>query len=184
MQKAYWNHEVAKYLGIGESTLRKWCIELETNGYVFIKGAKESRAFTDYDLEALNFFKQLTKAKKHTLKQAAIVVVEKYKREEEKERASPEMDTNFNIDINSAEELKRMVKQLLDNQEKQMEFNKALLDKLEEQNKYIHESINKRDQILLENIRKSQEEKAAAIEEEKNEKKKSKFKRIIDIVFK
>lgn len=184
IQKAFWNHEVAKYLDIGESTLRKWCIELEKNGYVFIKGAKDSRAFTNHDLEALNLFKQLTKAKKHTLHQAALVVIEKYKREEESERASPDMDINLEIDLSSAEDLKKMMKQLLENQEEQMKFNKALLEKLDQQNNFINESLKKRDQLLLENIRKSQEEKAAAIEEEKAEKKKSKFKRIINIMFK
>ncbi|WP_407819317.1 hypothetical protein [Priestia megaterium] len=44
-ERAYWNHEVAEQLDIGTSTLRKWCLELEENEYVFTKGEQESQLF-------------------------------------------------------------------------------------------------------------------------------------------
>lgn len=163
IEKAYWTHEAAKYLEIGESTLRKWCIELEKNGYTFIKGAMDSRAFTDKDLIALNHFKQLYKVKKHTREQAAKAVVEKYAMEGVNERSTPvPMDNN-----RSYENLENMVKELLEQNKKQEEFNKALLKRLDQQENYIKEVLENRDRLLLETIRESQEEKAAALEKKK-----------------
>lgn len=164
IEKAYWNHEVASYLEIGESTLRKWCMELERNGYIFIKGVKDSRAFTDHDLKALMHFKQLTKGKKHTKEQAAKSVVEKFSREGVNERTTPiPMDNT-----RSYENLENMIKELLEQNKKQEEFNKALLQKLEQQEKFIKDTLEKRDRLLLETIRESQEEKAAALEKKKS----------------
>lgn len=163
IEKAYWTHEAAKYLDIGESTLRKWCIELEKNGYTFVKGAMDSRAFTDKDLMALNHFKQLYKAKKFTREQAAKAVVEKFASEGGNGRTTPvQMDNTRSI-----ENLEEMVKSLLEHTKKQEEFNKALLTRLDQQEKYIKEKLDKRDQLLLESIRESQEEKAAALEKKK-----------------
>lgn len=185
MEKAYWNHEVAKYLDIGESTLRKWCIELEKNGYIFIKGAKDSRAFTDHDLKALDYFKKLTKVEKHTLNQASLAVIAKYKRKGENEGAPLAMDDN-NRSVEDLEEkineLLQSQKELINYQEKQEEFNKTLLKMLEKQDRYIKESLDKRDKLLIENIRKAQEEKAAAIEE--TQKKKSKWQQLKEIFIK
>lgn len=162
IEKAYWNHEVAKYLEVGESTLRKWCIELEKNGYTFIKGTKDSRAFTEHDMQALQLFKKLTRVKNHTKEQAAIVVVERFLREGGNEVTAPvHMDNT-----QSFQKLESMVQDLLTASKKQEEFNRALVTKLEQQEKYIKESIEKRDKLLLENIRSSQEQ-AAAIEKKK-----------------
>lgn len=164
IEKAYWNHEVSKRLEIGESTLRKWCIELEKNGYIFIRGTMDSRAFTDHDLAALTYFKQLTKGKKHTKEQAAIMVVDKFGRKGGNEGTTPVQSMSDNQSI---ENLESMVKELLEHNKKQEEFNKALLERLNRQEQYIKETLEKRDQYLLESIRKSQEEKAATIEKKK-----------------
>jgi hemerythrin-like domain-containing protein len=163
IQKAYFTHEAARILNLGESTLRKYCIELEQNGYTFIKGSMDSRAFTDLDLEALNYFVHLYKSKKHTRKEAALLTVKKFKTEGGNEGTTPipkdESRSNNNLE--------QMMKELLEHTKKQEEFNKALLQRLEVQEKYIKESLDKRDQILLETIRSAQEEKAAALEKKK-----------------
>jgi DNA-binding transcriptional MerR regulator len=135
IEKASWNVDVSKQLGIGESTLRKWCIELEDNGYTFAKGAKGKRAFTDHDLAALLYFKNLTRAKNHTMKQAAIAVVEKYSKKGENE-----ITTNTPLEsIRSS--LEKMIKDLLEHAKRQEEFNKSLLERLDRQNKYIKEIL-------------------------------------------
>ena len=36
-EPAYWTSEVAKKLEVSDSTLRKWCIQLEATGYKFVK---------------------------------------------------------------------------------------------------------------------------------------------------
>jgi DNA-binding transcriptional MerR regulator len=58
-KKAYWNHEVAEHLQMGNSTLRRWCLELEKQGYIFSKGEQESRAFTKRDVLILEKIKRL-----------------------------------------------------------------------------------------------------------------------------
>jgi hypothetical protein len=171
-EKAYWNHEIAKVLGIGESTLRKWCIELEKNGYEFVKGAKDSRAFLEHDLQALTYFKQLTKNEKIAQEKAAQSVVERYSRRVENERTLPvqyEKPQPF-------ERFEETINQLLEHSKRQEEFNKALLQKLEQQESYIKDSLEKRDKVLLESIRSTQEQVAASQEQ-------SGFKRFIKRFF-
>jgi hypothetical protein len=159
-EKAYWTNEAAKSLEIGESTLRKWCLELEKNGYLFVKGAMDSRAFTEHDMAALNYFKQLTKSKKNTKEQAAKLVVEQFSRIQGNEGTTP-------VPLEKKEpSVEDLLKQLLEQNKKQEEFNKALLQKLEQQERFIKESIEKRDQLLLESIR-AKQEVAAAVESKK-----------------
>jgi hypothetical protein len=160
-EKAYWNHEIAKVLGIGESTLRKWCLELEKNGYEFVKGAKDSRAFLEHDLQALTYFKQLTKNEKVTQEKAAQSVVEKYSRSRGNEKTLPVPLEK----IHPFEHFEETINQLLEHSKRQEEFNKALLQKLEQQEYYIKESLEKRDKLLLESIRSTQEQAAAAHEQ-------------------
>jgi hypothetical protein len=179
-EKSFWNHEIAKKLEIGESTLRKWCIELEENGYTFIRGSKDSRAFTVHDLTALSTFKELIKVEKISKEQAAKIVTERFGRKEGNEGATPvPMENNRSI-----EKLERMVEELLENQKQQKEFNRALIERLEKQDRYIKESVEKRDKLLLENIRKSQDEQAAAIEEIKKKKITNKIKRFFGMKMK
>lgn len=45
MAQTYWGSEVAKNLGIGSSTLRKYCLALEEVGYPFERGSNNSRIF-------------------------------------------------------------------------------------------------------------------------------------------
>src|SRR5699024_9578945 len=69
---------------------------------------------------------------------------------------------NDNEILNELQELKKKF-------EKQEQFNEALLQKLEEQNQYINESINKRDHQLLDTMNEIQHAKieASAAEEKK-----------------
>src|SRR5699024_8671610 len=55
---AYWTHEIATYLDISNSTLRKWCIELEKQGYTFTKSENGSRAYLVRDRDLLLILKQ------------------------------------------------------------------------------------------------------------------------------
>lgn len=184
IEKAYWNHEVAQRLNIGESTLRKYCMELEKNGYTFIKGSMDSRAFTDKDLIALAHFQTLYKKKKLTREEAAKRVVERYS---DDEGGSDVATPVQNMDNRSIEVLEQMIFRMMkENQEKQRLMNDELLEKiekrLEEQNNLLREQkehMEKRDKMLLENLRRTQEEKAAAIEEE--QKKKSKWQQVKDM---
>lgn len=45
MAQTFWGSEVAKNLGIGSSTLHKYCLALEEVGYPFEQGNNNSRVF-------------------------------------------------------------------------------------------------------------------------------------------
>lgn len=162
-EKAYWNHEIAKLLGIGESTLRKWCIELEKNGYTFLKGTKDSRAFTQHDLNAITTFKNLTKVKKFTMSQAAKQVVERYGEREEQDRTTPVPYENTQSLSVLNESLSRLVEELeiQRNQNLQMaeiiaratniiEKQGESLDLLQEEKKVLLETVERSNEVLTE----------------------------------
>lgn len=72
------NKEVSRLLSIGESSLRKWCIELEKNGYEFERGLKDSRAFNGRDVLALIAFKEMVQDRVHTAEQAARIISDEF----------------------------------------------------------------------------------------------------------
>lgn len=164
IEKAYFNHEVAKMLDIGESTLRKWCIALEKNGYNFVKGSKDSRAFTERDINVLRTFKMFLNEKKRNRDEAAKAVIEMYGNTQGNERTTPVLYENDP----SIKDLQEKVDKLLEMNNKQHEFNIKLLERLEQQNQYINELIEKRDRLLLESIRNSQNEKKKLVNRIKN----------------
>ncbi|AJQ62758.1 hypothetical protein BTT_64460 (plasmid) [Bacillus thuringiensis serovar morrisoni str. 4AA1] len=173
-EQGYWSKEISELLQIGDSTLRKWCIALENQKYIFIRGRNNSRAFVDKDIIVLKRMKELVQEKSINLEVAAQILVAGMNPEErtmgvpEEERPGNYLQT-INIEAQKLE-------QILEQQKQQEDFNKALLKKLEEQHKYFEERMNERekraeerDNLLLQNIREMQETKKliAASEQKK-----------------
>ena len=78
IEKAYTPKEVFTTLDIGDSTLRKWCLSLEKNGYEFIRNEKNSRIYVEGDLVVLRrFFQNLVK-ENMPLDNAAKLVVDRF----------------------------------------------------------------------------------------------------------
>ncbi|MGE7191988.1 hypothetical protein [Lysinibacillus fusiformis] len=178
IEKAFWNHEAAKRLKVGESTLRKYCMELEKNGYTFIKGAMDSRAFTEKDLLALSYFQTLYKNNKVPRDEAARKVVERYSSKEGgNEVATPVQEmSNRSVEVLEQRILKMIKDQnkLLEHIENQEEFNRKLLQAFEDQNiiiKRLNEFLEVQEHLKLEDLQKAKDENAAA----QDEKKKNKF---------
>lgn len=139
-EKAYWNKDVSRILGIGESTVRKWCLELEKNGYKFSRGYKDSRAFLQHDINALTYFKDLTKVGSYTLEQASILVVERYQDREVNDItvSVPEGDNRSLQAIEeSMKKLVALTEEHLMMAKEQKEINKILLKKLDERDSLI-----------------------------------------------
>lgn len=171
IEKAYTPKEVFTTLDIGDSTLRKWCLALEKNGYEFIRNDKNSRIYVEGDLVVLRHFQNLVK-ENMPLDNAAKLVVDRFGKGAfevstasvpvEKQEERHEFDRS-NEDI---KELKGLV-------EKQNELIKELISRMDQQQKYIDERLEQRDRKLMESLRESQEERkallqlAAAQEEEK-----------------
>lgn len=179
-EKAYWNKDVARIVGIGESTVRKWCIELEKNGYKFIRGFKDSRAFLQHDLNAMIYFKSLVKDSSYSFSQAAEMVVSKYggeKHGEDKTASVPVENERSKHSIDDLNEnLSKLVK-LAEEQVKiiteQNEVNKFLVEELREYKSKIEKQDNlvkslKEDMLLLEQLN-VEEERSEHVHEQKEQ---------------
>jgi DNA-binding transcriptional MerR regulator len=57
-EKGFWSNEVAKLLDISTSTLRKWSIALEAEGYIFIRDENDRRAYLERDIMPLQKMKE------------------------------------------------------------------------------------------------------------------------------
>ncbi|WP_257141371.1 DUF3967 domain-containing protein [Bacillus toyonensis] len=143
-------------LKIQESTLRKYCIMLEEHSYKFHKNEHGHRGFLDNDVITL---RKLIGIKSHpdmTLKQACVAVMTWVK-----EKDISEVDTSvITEDMQHDErynELKIMIQQ-------QNEMLKQMAKKLDDQQRYIDEKLEKRDQQLMGAIREMQEEKRMLLE--------------------
>lgn len=176
-EKAYTTKEVSDHLGIGTSTLRKWCMALEGNGYRFARTESNKRLFVDRDLMSLKYFRKLVQGENFSLGNASKTVTSRYIGLASETRTSSVLQEN-NENKRSLERSDELVKQLLDrldNQEQYIErqekFNQELLNRLDKQQIYLEERLNKRDNNLMQSLREVQETKqlivAAREEEEK-----------------
>lgn len=164
-ENAFWTKEVADILQIAESTLRKWCIQLEKNDYTFTKGTNGSRAFVERDLANLRRLKDLIQSKGMTVESAANLVTS-MDHSEGRTRGVPE--TNVLSHTDSA-----LLTDILKRQERLETLNKQLLEKLDEQQQFISKTLADRDQKMnfaIQEIRKNQQLLAASAEQQKKKK--------------
>ncbi|MEI4804540.1 DUF3967 domain-containing protein [Bacillus sp. FJAT-51639] len=153
MEKAYWNHEVAQRLNMGKSTLRRWCLEFEKQGYVFSKGEQDSRAFLEQDVLILEKMKQLQSQGKK-LEDAIKQVLSEHERVPLTPQSAPR-----SLDIDLQMEREQLKKELLE------EMKQELLNSEQR----IFQRLEERDQVLVQHIREIQETKKlmAAVQEKK-----------------
>lgn len=156
MEKAYWNHEVAQRLNMGRSTLRRWCLELEKQGYTFSKGEQDSRAFLERDVLMLEKIKQLQsqgQKLENAIKQAMS--------EQDQVPLIPENTPRSlgSLDIDLQREKEQLKKELLE------EIKQELLSGEQR----ILQRLDERDQMLMQYVREIQETKKliAAVQEKK-----------------
>lgn len=163
--------EIIEQIDIADSTLRKWCLALEEQNYNFVRTAQNKRMFSEKDLFVLSQFKVLVQTKNLSISNAAEIIASKYSgdvllpNETEVEQAAALVENNPFL-LETLKELKTEMELLKD-------MNRLLLAKLDEQQKYIDERLSKRDQMLMESLKTSQETKMlllAAKEEQKKKK--------------
>ncbi|MED3982371.1 DUF3967 domain-containing protein [Priestia megaterium] len=169
-EKAYWGKEVAEILQIGESTLRKWCLSLENEGYNFTRGQHKSRAFLDHDILTLRRMKELIQNKDVTLKTASEIVVSTFDKGERTRAVLQENElVEASVPAVPSVRQEELLMEVLERQERLEEQNRLLISRLGEQQKYIDEKLEKRDKQFIEAIRESQETKkliASALEQQ------------------
>lgn len=180
--------EVTNRLNIGDSTLRKWCLALEEHEYTFYRTDQNKRMFTQQDLIVLQHFQKLVQVQNMSMNNASLIVTSKFKKEPfsngteieqsiHKENSVPALRSDNEV----IERLMNYIEQQEEHRKHQEEFNKKLLQRLEEQQKYIDERLKHgeerekmRDEALMKSLRETQETKKliAAAEEKREEEKK------------
>lgn len=170
IEKEYTTKEISLTLDIGSSTLRKWCLALEKNGYFFTRTDNQRRLFVDRDLIALRYFQKLVQGENFSLDNAAKVIASKYKSEASELRTPSVLLENEEeqryFERYYADDIQKF-KELITNQNEvittQNELIKDLINRMDQQQKYIDERMNKKDDLLLETLRESQEMKQLLI---------------------
>ena len=146
--------EVANLVDETPNVIRNWLKELK----MYIPVIKNESGYNVFDDEAIEILKQIKHL--HRERNYSVKQIEHYfftNGEAYKPINQKTFDEKFADEMN---ELKEQIKALQEHNQKQDEFNKTLILKLEEQSKYIDEKLNKRDQALMESLRIVQETKA------------------------
>jgi DNA-binding transcriptional MerR regulator len=168
-EKAYTTKEVSVTLNIGDSTLRKWCLSLEKNGYNFIRNDQNKRLYTDRDLVALRHFQMLVQQNNFPMENASLVVASRFQGEASESGTGIVLQNNEEY-RRSSERYEALEKKL----DEQQELIKTLIQKLDERDK-------QRDQMLMQHMREIQETKQlllASKEEEELKQEKGFFSRL------
>ncbi|HDR8043347.1 TPA: DUF3967 domain-containing protein, partial [Bacillus cereus] len=132
MAQTYWGSEVAKNLGIGSSTLRKYCLALEEAGYPFERGNNNSRIFYHKDVATIERLVTAMNKKNVTLEQAVNLAISSV---EENEIA-----TVATRSVADTEHIKVLTERI----ERLEQLNLELIQRLDQQSKLIQETDAKR----------------------------------------
>ena len=163
-QAVFGSSDVADVLEIQESTLRKYCLLLEKNGYEFLKNEVGHRAFFDNDLIVLKKMLKLKNDADMTLEEAVKSVVAWKNGNDITVSDTKEIryDTRYN----------ELMEEFKSFREQQMEFNKQLIEEIRGQREYINGRLEERDRLLVESMRQTLETRKEIAAAEKGEKKK------------
>lgn len=168
LEKSYWTKEVAETLGISDSYLRKWCLELEKNGYKFIKVKdgknRENRAFTEHDLIALRKFQTLIGNAGTTRSMAAKIIAEEYSSEDRNGGTGvvPAPLIRDNDREKALEELKQLAFNVWKDElksELKEEIQQQMNEGIQSAEERLGERLKSHDELLMQTIREQQETK-------------------------
>jgi DNA-binding transcriptional MerR regulator len=195
-EEVIFTKEMCERLSITSGTLRKWCLELEENGYIFSKSDGGKRFFSVYDETALHRMKHLMD-QKFSKEHAAKVVTSKMNGNRSStgtpgELAKTEQSNNVPAvtDVSTLIKLAESLMERFEEQERQntllrkdlaeiQERNEKDRERLEEKIDELQEQLlsdsRERDKKLIEGIRQLQDQKQellqlAAAKEEENKK--------------
>lgn len=159
--------ELAEQTNIPDTTIRRYISKF--SNFFIHKGGARSRRYEDTAVKVLIRIKQLyddgheSEEVDNTLRKEFAVVIDGDKEKSFEKASTPALAT-----ADDMAEIKEALKQ-------QQEFNKLLIEKLVDQERYIKESLEKRDHLFLESIKAIQEEKRALLETTSTDEKKAPF---------
>lgn len=161
----YSTKDIARLTDLAESTIRKYALLLEKNDYPFVRNTVGNRIFSEHDIKIFLEIKSVPKDEK-TIEEIVADIASKYivKAVTSKFEKSGDMPLNQVFEPDIASILIKKIDELHDMNQKQLDFNKELVERLDQQQKYIDERLKERDLNLVESIRNLQEEKRALSE--------------------
>ncbi|MED3056283.1 hypothetical protein CN988_28300 [Bacillus thuringiensis] len=128
MVQTYWGSEVAKNLGIGSSTLRKYCLALEEAGYLFERGSNNSRIFYHKDVATIERLVTAMNKKNVTLEQAINLAITSV--------TENEITTVATDSVVDTEQIKTLSERI----ERLEQLNLELIQRLDQQSKLLQET--------------------------------------------
>ncbi|MED1014007.1 DUF3967 domain-containing protein [Bacillus mycoides] len=128
MAQTYWGSEVAKNLGIGSSTLRKYCLALEEAGYPFERGNNNSRIFYHTDVATIERLVTAMNKKNVTLEQAINLAMTSVE--------GNEIATVATDSVADTEQIKTLSERI----ERLEQLNLELIQRLDQQSKLLQET--------------------------------------------
>ena len=157
-EKVYSTKEAAEMLDMAVPTVRKYIVELERNGYTVLRSDANYRMFTEKDIMAVRYFNELREKSNIKVEQAGRIVMEKFGAGSLYDVRAPytKEQTLYEIQHKSEiNELKEMVQ--------------TLTEKVDQQQRYIENTIQARDEKLTATLREMQEAKKLEQSHEKEE---------------
>lgn len=181
--KVYSPADIAELLDIKQPTLRKYSIMLEERGYKIERNSQNHRYYLDKDVITLR--RVITASKSGITLDEAVKNVVSIKGDNTYTNVINNSDTPNSTDIS---ELKKMIHKQSEiiqsqgeQQEKQNELIKSLIQKLDQQQNHIDKRLNDRDKAVTEAMNilvENRKQIAIAKEQEKKEEKKGFFSRL------
>jgi hypothetical protein len=168
-EKAYSHKEMYTTLNIGDSTLRKWCIALEKNGYKFLRNEQDNRIYVEGDLVVLRHFYQLVKIHKTNLENAAKLIVARFG------RGAFEVGTDI-VPVENDDQvtfskvgLKELIQEAV--REEREEFKELINQEREALLIKMNDTVEMQSRVLIKAVRDQQEETRKELAAEKEKKK-------------
>jgi len=158
-ERTYTGKEVARKLGIGASTLRKWSLLLEQQGYWFVRDSQNRREYRQIDVAALERFYRLTKDQLFPQEEAALMIVSQQSPESARAEsaaasaptpppapvpATPSAQAPQQLELRPTEWEARLHALACHVQQQELAHH-ALTDRVEKQEAYIRTSLKERD---------------------------------------
>jgi hypothetical protein len=170
-EKAYSPKEVFTTLDIGDSTLRKWCLALEKNGYGFIRNDQNRRVYVESDLVVLRHFQNLIKQHNMQLANAAILVIDRFGKgafevSTDNVLANKTNEEQHDLNRYNSEDIKEL-KEIVNQQNILLQ---ELVKKMEQQHLYYEEKFEdlKYDRDLVHSLRSGMEQRKLESVEREN----------------
>ena len=144
---------VAVLFGVHHNTVRKWVSALEKRGYAIKheqRGKLNVKLFNEDDIEVLRAIHEVIKNPNVSVEQAVTLAIEATVQQDERAANAVEVTAVAPETVPSVEARLNIHDQQL---QAQLAFNKELVDRLERNQRFIEESIKRRDEQLTQAFR-------------------------------